>query len=67
MLNGYCFSADLKTSFKYDYPKENFYFKSTDCTGAATSIDISSTMNSCLPLTSTVGSANSYETLYVKN
>eukprot|EP01040_Poterioochromonas_malhamensis_P006533 gene6533-7033_t len=58
VLNGYCLSGDQKTSYRFDNPKENFYFNSGNCTGAVESIDTSSWMNVCFPLSPPVGLAN---------
>jgi hypothetical protein len=65
LLNGYCFSSDLKASFMYDNPNEVLYLKSTDCTGASTKVDMSTTLNQCIPMTTTVGSANSVKYMFV--
>ncbi len=66
ILNGYCLSPDQKMSYKYDYPKESYYFSNADCTGAVTTFDISSSANVCFPVSAS-SSLNSYETLFVKN
>jgi hypothetical protein len=65
LLNGYCFSSDLKASFIYYDPNEVLYMKSTDCTGASTKLDMSATLNQCIPMTTTVGSANSVKYMFV--
>ena len=67
MLNGYCFTTDNRGSFMYDYPKEYIFYQQANCTGPSSAIDMTLTMNSCLPMTTTVGSANSFEYLYVKH
>jgi hypothetical protein len=37
-------------SFAYEDPKEMVYMRSANCTGAASAVDLSATLNHCLPL-----------------
>lgn len=68
ILNGFCLLGySPNTSYKYDYPKENYYFSSADCTGAVTSYDISASTNVCYSPSTPVGSISAYQTLYVEN